>query len=78
MQVCLNPIGLSYDTMKHKVGSGEGYVMTAMMEEQDDGACPFKMIDGKLYDFRQFFESSHNSNNNRSKPYLYVKSYNFF
>jgi hypothetical protein len=39
--------------MKHKVGSGEGYVMTAMMEEQDDGACPFKMIDGKLYDFRQ-------------------------
>jgi len=78
-KVCLNPIGLSYDTMKHKVGSGEGYVMTAMMEEQDDGACPFKMIDGKLYDFRCYFckKLPRAGMANRSELYRHYSLYHF-
>ncbi|XP_023322957.1 uncharacterized protein LOC111697257 [Eurytemora carolleeae] len=76
-KVCTNPIPLTYQLVKEKTTGGT--IMSSLMQEQDDAACPFKMIDGQLYDFRCVFckKLPRAGMANRSELYRHYSLYHF-
>jgi len=76
-KVCDSPILLTADSIKDL--GPEKSKMEAMMKEQDDGACPFKLIDGQLVDFRCYIckKLPRAGMANRSELYRHYSLYHF-
>ena len=76
-KVCTRPIPLTSSTFRDK--ASKGTLMENMMVLQEDRACPFKMIDDQLYDFRCFIckKLPRAGMANRSELYRHYSLYHY-